>query len=94
MLYKNYIVTTVKSNGGGSSADIRVIPIEGQGVDTNMKVRCSRKMRNLYEVGTLFKIKAHITDRQGGTPFLDSTRDWAYEVVSEKEATQFIQDNY
>lgn len=92
MPYKDYIVTTVKSKGGGSSANLRVVPVKGQGLDTNMKVRCSRKMRDLYDIGTLFRIKAKITDREGGTPFLDCTRDWAYEVVTEKEANSFIEN--
>lgn len=47
-----------------------------------MKVECSARMRNGHPVGTRFRIKAKVTDREGGTDFLYTHYKWPYQVVS------------
>ena len=90
MEYEYYIVKTENATGGASSAKIRVSPIEGQGLLTSTKVECSRSMRKEYPVGTLFKLRAKVTSKEGGTPFLYSRHDWHYEVISETEAKNYV----
>jgi len=81
--YKEVIIETYIASGEFSSHKIRARPIGGQGLATNIKVECSSKMRKNYPVGTKFKIKAKITDREGGTPFLYSHHNWKYEVLAD-----------
>ncbi|SPU42441.1 hypothetical protein [Brevundimonas diminuta] len=38
-----------------------------------------------YKVGTIFRIKAKLTDREGGGKFLYSSWRWPFDVVSTPE---------
>ncbi len=57
-----------------------------------MAVECSSKMRDAHPVGTIFRIEAKITDREGGPPFLYTNYAWHYSVVTEAEAKRCISD--
>jgi hypothetical protein len=46
-----------------------------------MFVECSKELVNNYRVGTRFRIRAKITDREGSRPFLYSYFGWYYEVL-------------
>jgi hypothetical protein len=59
-----------------------VRPIAGQEFSPDLKVECSRDINKNYPVGTRFKIKAKLTDRQGSKPFLYSSYKWPFEVVT------------
>jgi hypothetical protein len=48
---------------------------------TKMFVECCRDLVNDYPVGTKFRIKAKITSKEGGTPFVYSYYNWPYEVL-------------
>jgi hypothetical protein len=61
---------------------ILVRPITGQAFPTNLKVECSRDINKNYPVGTRFKIKVKLTDRQGSKPFLYSSYKWPFTVVT------------
>jgi hypothetical protein len=47
-------------------------------------------VRELYPVGSLFKVEAKLTNRRGGKPFLYTDYRGTYEKVSPVEAVQFI----
>jgi len=47
----------------------------------DMKVKWSRKLRDLHPVGTQFRIWVKESDLNGGTPFLQSPWQWPYEIV-------------
>jgi hypothetical protein len=67
----------------GRHGPIHVRPIPGQGeFKTDMYVRCSKSLSTDYPVGTKFRIKAKITNREGGAPFVHSPYSWTYEVLS------------
>jgi hypothetical protein len=70
------------SSTAGLHGDIHVRPVPGQGLDTDMFVECSKELVNNYEVGTRFRIKAKITDKEGSRPFLYSYFGWFYEVLA------------
>lgn len=89
--YEDYLVETYESDGEASSAAVRVRPIGGQGLPINLKVRCSRDFRTKFKIGTILKLKAKLTDREGGTAFLHSPYNWAYEVLSSSEADKYLQ---
>lgn len=84
--YRFVAIETYLNPGEASSTGIRARPLPGQGLPANMKVECSRKVRMDHPVGTVFIVKAQVTDREGGTPFLYSSWQWSCEVVSRAEA--------
>lgn len=79
--YRRVIVETYSGRKPGKSSLIHVRPVAGQDLDTAMDVECRRDMRKEYPVGTRFRIKAKLTDREGGKPFLWSHHSWTYEVL-------------
>ena len=91
--YQHFIVTTFRNPGEHSSAKLRVKPLPDQGLPEETRVECSRKMRSTHPAGTIFKIRAKVTDREGGKLFLFSPHTWGYAVVSTDEAISFIRDN-
>jgi len=38
-----------------------------------------------HPVGTYFEIQASVTDKEGGNPFVYTSHQWEYRVVSEKD---------
>jgi hypothetical protein len=65
----------------GLHGDVHIRPVEGQGLDTDMFVECSKSLSRDYDVGTRFRIKAKVTDRLGSRPFLYSYFGWHYDVL-------------
>jgi hypothetical protein len=92
--YSYYVIRSFYHTGGGTSNPIEACPIAGQGLDTSMRVECSEHMRNSHPVGTLFKIRAKVTNRQGGRPFLYTNYRWDYEVLTEAVAELFVKQNF
>jgi len=88
--YREIVVETFENLGEPAAERIRARPLLGQGLDTHMRVECSSKMREAYALGTKLKIRAKITDRLGGTPFLYCHYSWPYEILSDEEAAEFI----
>ena len=72
------------SSTAGLHGDVHIRPVPGQGLDTDMFVECSKELVNNHKVGTRFRIKAKITDREGSRPFLYSYFGWQYEVLDER----------
>lgn len=66
---------------GGLHGSIHIRPVAGQGLDTSMRVECPSEMRHRYPVGTRFRVKAKVTNKEGGIPFLYSHHSWRYEVL-------------
>lgn len=70
-----YVETFIPEQYEASSSKKRFRPVEGQGLDTSMRVEYDKSIRDKYPVGTKFKIKARVTDREG-TEFLYSFHGW------------------
>lgn len=66
---------------GDPRRPVRVRPCEGQDLPTNINVECPKELKQKYPVGTIFKIRAKLTDREGGGLFLYSHHSWSYEVI-------------
>lgn len=92
--YKHYAVETFKPGHEQSSASVRVRPLPGQDLSTDMRVECSRQMRYDHPIGAIFKIQAKISDREGGTSFLFSSHTWPYTVLTPAQAQDFIKKNF
>lgn len=85
MAYSEYLVETYRNAGEPSGKGVRVRPLAGQGLPVDMNVECSSRMRSQHPVGTVFVLRAKVTDRQGGPPFLYSSFQWPYRVATPEE---------
>lgn len=65
----------------GLHGKVHIRPIEGQGIPTAMHVECSKALTKNYPVGSKFRIKAKLTDREGGGEYLYSYFGWDFEVL-------------
>jgi hypothetical protein len=88
--YWEVLIETYRARGEPSGHDVRARPVPGQGFPRTMKVECSSSMRYRHPVGTKFIVRAKLTDREGGTPFLYTSWQWKYQVVSEAEAQKYL----
>lgn len=81
--YDHIVVESfIPNDGEGRHGLVHIRPVEGQEpFKTDMFVQCSKDLSNNYQVGTKFRIKAKITAREGGTPFIYSSYAWSYEVL-------------
>lgn len=92
--YQLIIVETFyPDNTSGLHGPIHVRPLPGQGLDTSLMVECSKSLVEDYPVGSLFKIKAKVTDRLGSGTFVYSYHGWSAPQVTRSEAEKHIQDN-
>jgi len=67
----------------GLHGKVHIRPCKGQGYPELMHVECSKKLSKDYPVGTRFRVRAKLTDREGGSKFLYSYFGWKYEVIEE-----------
>ncbi len=86
---RQIIVETFRAYGEASKNAVRVRPLVGQGLSTDLRVSFSVQLRNFHPVGTLFKVWVVEVIREG-TLFLRSHVNWPYEVITLNEADTFI----
>lgn len=72
----------VASRTSGLHGAVHIRPCPDQGLPVDMHVECSKRLIRDYPVGTVFRIRAKLTDREGGGEFLYSYHGWRVEVVS------------
>lgn len=65
----------------GLHGEVHIRPVAGQGLPTTLHVECSKKLSKDYPVGTKFRIRAKLTDREGGGEYLYSYFRWPVEVL-------------
>jgi len=67
----------------GLHGPVHIRPVAGQGFPTDLHVECSKELSDLrkHKLGTRFRIKAKLTDREGGGEFLYSYFGWPVEVI-------------
>lgn len=53
---------------------IRVKPLEGQKVDNNLFVSCSRKQRSQMQIGTIFQSDVKLIQPHDKKPYLKATQ--------------------
>lgn len=71
-------------DGGARHGHIHIRPVPGQSpYETDMFVECPNELKNAYPVGTKFQIRAKITNKQGGTPFIYTHYSWPYVVLKD-----------
>jgi hypothetical protein len=88
--YRKIAIQTYRSNGEASGKSIRARPLQGQGIATTMHVACSEKMRKEHPMGTVFIVKAKITNREGGPAFIYTSWKWPYSITTLDDAKNQI----
>jgi len=80
----NYIIVESfiinDTSGRHGLVHIRPLPLQDP-YSEFMFVECSKELSINYPVGTRFRIRAKITSKEGGTPFIYSYYKWPYEVL-------------
>jgi hypothetical protein len=73
---------------------LRIRPMAGQAYATSMRVQCARALRDpdRYPAGTRFLVRAKLTDRMGGAPFLYAHHGDAVRVLSGRELASFLDE--
>lgn len=80
VLVESYI-PAVKS---GLHGKVHIRPASGQlGIAEGLHVECSKALATDFPVGTQFRIKAKLTDREGKGEYLYSNFRWPVEVICE-----------
>lgn len=83
--YKEIIVESfVTENASSRHGLIHIRPLPNQfPYEENMLVECSKELVRDYPIGTKFRLKAKITSREGGKPFIYSHYSWSYKVLKD-----------
>jgi len=73
---------------------LKIRPMAGQAYATSMRVQCARALRDpaMYPVGTRFLIRAKLTDRAGGAPYLYAHHGDPAKVLDDREAASFLDE--
>lgn len=80
--YKIIIVETFRpTDTSGHHGEIHVRPAPGQPFPQSFFVECSRRLVTDYPVGTRFRVRAKLVEKDTGNKFLYSYHGWFFEVV-------------
>lgn len=81
--YTEIIVQSfIPENTSGLHGKIHIRPVSNQSpFEEDMMVECSKDLSYKFEVGTRFIIRAIITSRKNGKPFIYSSYKWPYTVL-------------
>lgn len=75
-----------------TSSVIRVRPLADQNVSQNLRVECSKGcLRSSFPLGTVFLLKAKLTNRQGA-PFIYSYFNHPFYVIKREDAERLIKE--
>jgi hypothetical protein len=89
-----YRDVAVESTPDPRSGKLRIKPVAGQAYATSMRVQCARVLSDpaQYTAGTRFLIRAKLTDRNGGAPFLYAWHGDPVKVLTPREAESFLDE--
>jgi hypothetical protein len=81
--YEEVIVESYcPASTSGLHGAIHVRPAPGGKYPQTLHVECSKRLVTDYPVGTRFRIRAKLTDREGGGQYLYSYFGWKYAVIA------------
>jgi hypothetical protein len=82
--YQNIIVESyVPSRNTGLHGRVHIRPVNGQHFPTSLHVECSKTLSTDYPIGTKFRLRAKLTDREGGGEYLYSFHGWPVDVIDQ-----------
>lgn len=89
-----YRDVAVESVADPATGGLRIRPVAGQAYATSMRVHCSRRLADpaVHPAGTRFLIRAKLTDRAGGRPFLYAWPGDPVHVLVGREAESFLDE--
>jgi hypothetical protein len=89
--YRDVAVESVPDPRTGG---LRIRPMAGQAYATSMRVHCSRLLSDpeRYPAGTRFLIRAKLTDRAGGAPYLYAHHGDPVKVLAGRELESFLDE--
>jgi hypothetical protein len=89
-----YRDVAVESCPGPAGGGLRIKPMAGQAYATSMRVQCARALADpaRYPAGTRFLIRAKLTDRDGGAPYLYAWPGDPVRVLSAREVESFLDE--
>lgn len=67
----------------GKHGRVHIRPVAGGKYSSRLQVECSKSLSRNYPVGTKFRLRVKLTDREGGGEYLYNYHGWPYVVVSE-----------
>lgn len=80
--YRHVVVESyVPYSTAGLHGPVHIRPIAGQGLPDALQVECAKSLSRDYPVGTRFRLKAKLTDREDGGEYLYSYHGWKVEVL-------------
>lgn len=80
--YQYIIVESfIPENMSGRHGLVHIRPALNQPYPQTLSVECSKDLSEKYPVGTKFRIKVKLTDKEGGGQYLYSYHGWSHEVV-------------
>ena len=84
--FEPYLEVVVESYRAPATAglhgSIHVRPIPGQVFSPSLRVQCSKNLSRDYPVGTKFRIRVKLTDKEARGEFLYSSYRWPVEVLA------------
>jgi hypothetical protein len=89
-----YRDVAVESVADPRTGRLRIKPMAGQAYATSMRVQCARALSDpaRYPAGTRFLVRAKLTDRAGGPPFLYAWHGDAVRVLTAREVRSFLDE--
>jgi hypothetical protein len=87
--YRDVAVESLEEDGR-----VVVRPVNGQAFSPEMRVACSRRLRDTseYPLGTCFLVLAKMTDRLGGEPYLYVFHGDPVQVLTPAQRDSFLND--
>jgi hypothetical protein len=80
--YEWIIVESYKpASTAGLHGPVHVLPIAGQCYSASFLVQCSKSLVQNYPVGTRFRVRVKLTDREGTGEYLYSSWRWPFDVL-------------
>lgn len=81
--YVSVIVESyIPKSRSGLHGRVHIGPVAGGAFAPELAVECSKTLTADYPVGTRFRLRAKLTDREGGGQYLYSSWRWSVEVIS------------
>jgi len=74
--------TFIPESHESTDAKIRVRPIKGQGISTDLRIECPRKVREEFPLGTKFEMNVKMCQREDGSYFLYNHQNWPMDPIS------------
>jgi hypothetical protein len=79
------VESVILKNSSGHRGKVHLRPIEGQPFKQSVLLEGPKAMIDVsrYPVGTKFRVRAKLTDRENGGEFLYMHWSWPYEVIDQ-----------